>query len=179
MSDFSCLCCSLRLNYLFNHLSCSFWPARSIKSPTKKNKSYVFVVKRHDFGSKSSQNPIFLQFFVSNHKIILKVTFKTNIQNQKNDMTENQKCKKNVIVFFDKNDFCENNYTYTVKPDLTTTCEQRPPVNNGQFESSTASQNLSFIRYLCLTAAFFRSQGWPLYTGLTVFIIFLFIFKIL
>jgi hypothetical protein len=22
---------------------------------------------------------------------------------------------------------------YTVKPDLTTTCEQRPPVNNGQF----------------------------------------------
>ena len=112
MSDFSCLCCSLRLNYLFNHLSCSFWPARSIKSPTKKNKSYVFVVKRHDFGSKSSQNPIFLQFFVSNHKIILKVTFKTNIQNQKNDMTENQKCKKNVIVFFDKNDFFENNYTY-------------------------------------------------------------------
>ncbi len=58
----------------------------------------------------------------------------------------------------------------TVKPDLTTTCEQRPPVNNGHFESSTASQNLSFIRHLCLTAAFFRSQGWPLYTGLTVFI---------
>jgi hypothetical protein len=27
-------------------------------------------------------------------------------------MTENQKCKKNVIVFFDKNDFFENNYTY-------------------------------------------------------------------
>jgi hypothetical protein len=58
----------------------------------------------------------------------------------------------------------------TVKPDLMTTCEQRPPVNNGQFESSTASQNLSFIRHLCLTAAFFRSQGWPLYTGLTVHI---------
>ncbi len=48
------------------------------------------------------------------------------------------------------------------------TCEQRPPVNNGQFESSTASLNLSFIRHLCKTAAFFRSQGWPLYTGLTV-----------
>ncbi len=51
-----------------------------------------------------------------------------------------------------------------------------PPVNNGQFESSTASLshqtrlaslNLSFIRHLCQTAAFFRSQGWPLYTGLT------------
>ncbi len=56
----------------------------------------------------------------------------------------------------------------TVKPDLTTTCEQRPPVNCGQFEPSTASLNLSFIRHLCLTAAFFRSQGWPLYTGLTV-----------
>ena len=56
----------------------------------------------------------------------------------------------------------------TVKPDLTTTCEQRPPVNNGQFESSTASLNLSFIRHLCLTAIFFRPQGWPLYTGLTV-----------
>ncbi len=59
----------------------------------------------------------------------------------------------------------------TVKPDLTTTCEQRPPVNNGQFEPSTASQNLSFIRHLCLTAAFFRSQGWPLYTGLTVLVV--------
>jgi hypothetical protein len=56
----------------------------------------------------------------------------------------------------------------TVKPDLMTTSEQRPPVNNGQFESSTASQNLSFIRHLYLTAAFFRSQGWPFYTGLTV-----------
>jgi len=55
----------------------------------------------------------------------------------------------------------------TVKPDLTTIYEQRPPVNNGQFESSMASLNLSFIGHLCQTAAFFRSQGWPLYTGLT------------
>ncbi len=59
-------------------------------------------------------------------------------------------------------------FCYTVKPDLTTTCEQRPPVNNGQFESSTASLNLSFIRNLCQTAAFFRSHWWLLYTGLTV-----------
>ena len=57
----------------------------------------------------------------------------------------------------------------TVKPDLTTTCEQRPPVDSGQFASSTTSLNLSFIRHLCQTATFFRSQGWPLYTGLTVF----------
>ncbi len=56
----------------------------------------------------------------------------------------------------------------TVKPDLTTTCEQRPPVNNGQFESSTTSINLNFIRHLCQTATFFWSRGWPLYTGLTV-----------
>jgi hypothetical protein len=67
-----------------------------------------------------------------------------------------------------QNSLKELHHISTVKPDLTTTCEQRPPVNNGQFESSTASQNLSFIRHLCLTAAFFRSQGWSLYTGLTV-----------
>ena len=60
-------------------------------------------------------------------------------------------------------------FASTVKPDLTTTCEQRPPVNNGQFKPSTASLNVSFIRHLCQTAAFFRPQGWPLYTGLTVF----------
>ncbi len=57
---------------------------------------------------------------------------------------------------------------YTVKPELTTTCDKRPPVNNGQFETSTASLNLSFIRPLFQTATFFRSQGRPLYTGLTV-----------
>ncbi len=56
----------------------------------------------------------------------------------------------------------------TVKPDLTTTCEQQPPVNNGQFESSRTSINLSFIRHLCQTASFFWSRGLPLYTGLTV-----------
>ena len=60
--------------------------------------------------------------------------------------------------------FNPNTILSTVKPD----CEQRPPVNNGQFEPSTASLNLSFIRHLCQTAAFFRPQGWPLYTGLTV-----------
>ena len=51
---------------------------------------------------------------------------------------------------------------------LTTTCEQRPAVNNSHFESSTTSINLSFIRYLRQTATFFRSQVWPLYTDLTV-----------
>ncbi len=62
-----------------------------------------------------------------------------------------------------------SHHVHTVKPDLTTTCEQQPPVDNGQFESSTTSLNLSFIRHLCQTAAFFWSQGWPLYTGLTVY----------
>ena len=59
-------------------------------------------------------------------------------------------------------------YICTVKPDLTTTFEQRLPVNNGQFYSSTTSLNLSFIKHLFQTATFFRSQGWPLNTGLTV-----------
>ncbi len=56
----------------------------------------------------------------------------------------------------------------TVKPDLETTCVQWPPVNNSQFESSTTSLTLSFLRHLNQTAAFYRSHGWPLYTGLTV-----------
>jgi hypothetical protein len=42
-------------------------------------------------------------------------------------------------------------YQCIVKPDLTTTCEQRPPVNSSQIESSTTSVNLSFIRHLCQT----------------------------
>ncbi len=56
----------------------------------------------------------------------------------------------------------------TVKPDLTTTFEQWPPVNNGQFKPSTTGLNICFIRHLCQRAAFFRPQEWPLYTGLTV-----------
>ncbi len=47
----------------------------------------------------------------------------------------------------------------SVKPDLATTCEQRPPVNNGQFESPTTSLNLSFIRHICQTAAFSGPKG--------------------
>ncbi len=62
----------------------------------------------------------------------------------------------------------ETKLGYTVKRYLTTTCEQQPPVNNGQFESSTTSLNISFIRHLCQTAAFYWSQGWSLYRGLTV-----------
>ncbi len=72
---------------------------------------------------------------------------------------------------YHRNDCTLSNKTHfatTVKPEVTTICEQLPPVNNGQFESSTASLNLSFIRHLCLTDTFFRPQGWPLYTGLTV-----------
>ncbi len=64
------------------------------------------------------------------------------------------------------------NYNYTltctVKPAITATSEQWPPVNNGRFDTSTASLNLTFIRPLFQTATFFRSRGWPLYTGLTV-----------
>ncbi len=60
-------------------------------------------------------------------------------------------------------------FLMTVIPALTTTSEQRPPVNNGQFASSKTSLNITFIRPLFQTATFFRSQGWSLYTGLTVF----------
>jgi hypothetical protein len=71
-----------------------------------------------------------------------------------------------IIIIFIKN----YNYTLTctVKPAITATSEQWPPVNNGRFDSSTASLNLTFIRPLFQTATFFRSRGWPLYTGLTV-----------
>ncbi len=43
---------------------------------------------------------------------------------------------------------CPAKFGHTVKPYLTVTCEQRPPVNNGKFESSTTSLNISFIRHL-------------------------------
>jgi hypothetical protein len=33
----------------------------------------------------------------------------------------------------------------TVKPVFTTTSDQQSPVNNGQFDSSTTSQNLHFM----------------------------------
>ena len=49
-----------------------------------------------------------------------------------------------------------------VKPALTTTSKQC------RFDSSTTSLNLTFIRPLFQTATFLRSQGWWLYTGLTV-----------
>ncbi len=47
----------------------------------------------------------------------------------------------------------------TVKPELTTTCELRPPVNNGQFDTLTASLNLSFIWHLFQTATFSGPKG--------------------
>ncbi len=53
----------------------------------------------------------------------------------------------------------------TVEPALTTTSEQRPPFNNGWFDSSTASLYLTFIRPLFQTATFSKSPGWSLYTG--------------
>ncbi len=64
------------------------------------------------------------------------------------------------IIFIDfnvKNAWSEGQYSQTW-----------PPVNNGQFDTRMASLNLSFIRHLFQTATFFRSHGWPLYTGLTV-----------
>jgi hypothetical protein len=56
----------------------------------------------------------------------------------------------------------------TVKLALTTTSEQRPPVNNGQFGSLTAILKSHFYQAPLSNGHFFRSQGWPWYTGLTV-----------
>lgn len=61
---------------------------------------------------------------------------------------------------------------YTVKPALTATSEQRPPVNNDRPESP-AQLNLQLIFLVFWTtlqtmATFWISKCWLLYTGLTV-----------
>jgi hypothetical protein len=56
----------------------------------------------------------------------------------------------------------------TVKPELTATSEQRPPVNDGQYNSVMARINLTFIRAPLSNSHFFRSRWWPLCTGLNV-----------
>ena len=47
-------------------------------------------------------------------------------------------------------------FYYTVKPVLTTTSEQRPPVNKGQFEVTTASLNLSQKWQFCFRTVYFK-----------------------
>jgi hypothetical protein len=47
---------------------------------------------------------------------------------------------------------------YTVKPVLTATSEQRPPVNNGRYNSVTLSINLTFIR-APQSNSFFQNLG--------------------
>jgi hypothetical protein len=47
----------------------------------------------------------------------------------------------------------------TIKPVLTTTSEQRPLVKNGQFDTSTTSLNLTFIRPLFHTATILGPKG--------------------
>ncbi len=69
-------------------------------------------------------------------------------------------------------------YRYTVKPVLTATSEQRPPVNNDRPDSPALIiilrlyqvfwTNLWTTATLWTTVTFSGSQGWPLYTGLTV-----------
>ncbi len=49
-----------------------------------------------------------------------------------------------------------NDVTCTVKPELTATSEQRPQVNNSQYNSVTASKNLTFIRAPLPNGHFFR-----------------------
>ncbi len=56
-----------------------------------------------------------------------------------------------------------------MKPALTATSEQQPPVNNDRYKSVTASLNLNFIRAPLSSGLFFRLQGWLLYTGLTIY----------
>ncbi len=45
---------------------------------------------------------------------------------------------------------------YTVKPELTATSEQRPPVNNGQHNLETANINLTKVRAPLSNGYFFR-----------------------
>ncbi len=59
----------------------------------------------------------------------------------------------------------------TVKPVLTTTSKQRPPVNNGQSEATTTTwiPRQAFSDHpWTLNGLFFRPRGWSLYLGLTV-----------
>ena len=62
---------------------------------------------------------------------------------------------------------CVLNYSQTCPNDhlqITATCQQRPVCSpNGQPEATDL-----FHINLYITATFVRSQGWPLYTGLTV-----------
>ncbi len=56
---------------------------------------------------------------------------------------------------------------------LTTTSEQWPPVYNGQARKNIDSPfNVQPLNnnHFWTTATFFESQGWPLYTGLNVFL---------
>jgi len=72
----------------------------------------------------------------------------------------------------------KRNFGITVKPVLTATSEQRPPVNNDQpkFPALIITlqlyqvfwTNLWTTATLWTTVTFSGSQGWPLYTGLTV-----------
>ncbi len=63
-------------------------------------------------------------------------------------------------------------FNHTVKPVLTTTSEQWPPLYNSQ--ASLIPSSLSLIiqsfdnSHFWTTATFLVSQGWPLYIGLTV-----------
>ncbi len=80
-------------------------------------------------------------------------------------------CLVNKLLQYNTIYFCISKHqVITVKPALKTTSEQRPPVNNAQFDSSMTSQNLTFIRPIFQTTTFFRSQGRLLYTPLTVLV---------
>ncbi len=73
-----------------------------------------------------------------------------------------------ILVQGYSNFFVPRRFQNTVKPELTATSEQRPPVNNGRYNLVTASKNLTFIIATLSSGRFFRSRGLPLSTGLTV-----------
>jgi hypothetical protein len=50
---------------------------------------------------------------------------------------------------------------------ITATCQQRPDLSHNDQPTTGLFQST-----LCVTTTFFRSQGWPLYTGLTVIVMF-------
>ncbi len=85
------------------------------------------------------------------------------------------KLEDKVLMKLTKNYFLKQllkNWS-AVKPLLTTTSEQQPPVYKGQASVNIDSPNINVQplnnNHFWTMATIFESQGWPLYTELTVF----------
>jgi hypothetical protein len=79
-------------------------------------------------------------------------------------------CELNILKIFDLAGLVSqtfSKYSQTCPNDhlrITATCQQRPDLSHNDQPTTGLFQST-----LCVTTTFFRSQGWPLYTGLTVY----------